>query len=359
MQMNRKNRREKRLPQICSLVLWTVAVLWMLVGIFSAIYQILGNLFGAENPGQKNLAVLVTSFLFLLLCMYLLRRKGVNRLLHVPAGYFILFTGIIVLNEVSLALIREHIEMGDFILYGTTLFISLGVFLQMTLFFFLAVSHQKNKEKQKWNETYIQAQENHYKYLEKREEETKKFRHDMRNHMRAIYELAGQQGMGELRGYVERIWGKFEMPESAVTIGNATADAVINRFAEMFSQKNIEFIVSGHLPSDCFVDAFDLCTIFSNILENALEASEKCEEEFRKVKMQIRYDEDMIFILAENFFAEEILQKAGVLKTSKEKKMGHGYGIQNVIDSAKNYTGTVQHTQNGTCFQIFIILYKT
>lgn len=359
MQKHRKNRREKRLPQICSLVFWTVAVLWMLVGIFSAIYQILGNLFGAGNLGQRNLAVLVISLLFLLLCMYLLRRKGVNRLLHVPVGYFIFFTTIILCNEVLLALIREHIERGDFIICGISLFMSLSILFQMIMVFLLASSCQIIKEKQKWNETYIQAQEKHYEYLEKREEETKKFRHDMRNHMRAIYDLADQEGKDELRGYVERICGKFEMLDSSVTVGNTAADAVINRFADMFSQKNIEFIVSGHLPSDCFVDAFDLCTIFSNILENALEASEKCEEELRKVKLQIRYDEDMIFILAENFFVEEILQKPGVLKTSKEKKMGHGYGIQNVIDSAKNYTGTVQHTQNGTCFQIFIILYKT
>lgn len=49
-------------------------------------------------------------------------------------------------------------------------------------------------------------------------------------------------------------------------------------------------MVSGHLPSECFVDAFDLCTIFSNILLNALEASEKCEEEFRRVKLAVSFD---------------------------------------------------------------------
>lgn len=358
MQMLRKNRREEKLPKIISYILWTVAVLRMLNGIFLAIFQILGNQFGVGKWGQRNLAVTVITFIFLLLCVYLLRRKYIDLLQHVSAGYFIFFTGIIVLNEVSLALIREHIEMGDFILCGIILFMSLSVFSQMIMVFLLAASKQKNTEKQKWNETYLEAQAKHYEYLEKREEETKKFRHDMRNHLRAIYDLAGQEGKEELRGYVEHICGKFEMLDSSVTVGNATADAVINRFAEMFSQKNIEFIVSGHLPSDCFVDAFDLCTIFSNILENAMEASEKCAEEFRKIKLQIRYDKDMIFILAENYFAEEIQHKAGVLKTTKGEKAGHGYGIQNVFESAKNYTGTVEYIQNGNCFQIFVILYK-
>ena len=358
MQMLRKNRREEKLPKIISYILWTVAVLRMLNGIFLAIFQILGNQFGVGKWGQRDLAVTVITFIFLLLCVYLLRRKYIDLFQHVSAGYFIFFTGIIVLDEVSLALIREHIEMGDFILCGIILFMSLSVFSQMFMVFLLVASRQKNAEKQKWNETYLEAQAKHYEYLIKREEETKKFRHDMRNHMRAIYDLAGQEGKEELRGYVEHICGKFEMLDRSVTVGNATADAVINRFAEMFSQKNIEFMVSGHLPSECFVDAFDLCTIFSNILENALEASEKCEEEFRRVKLQIRYDADMIFILEENYLAEEIQRKSGILKTSKQEKTGHGYGVQNVIESAKNYTGTVEYIQNGNCFQIFIVLYE-
>lgn len=359
MQMLRKNIGEERLPKIISYILWMLAVLRMLNGIFLAIFQMLGKFPGMQQLNQNDLAVLIVTILFLCLCAYLLRRKHIAMLQHVPVGYFIFFTGIIVLNEISLALIRKHVETGDLIMCGITLFMSLSVFSQMILVFLLAASKQKNMEKQKWNETYLETQAKHYEYLEKREMETKKFRHDMRNHMRAIYDLAGQEGKDELRGYVERICGKFEMPESAVTVGNATADAVINRFAEMFSQKNIEFIVSGHLPSDCFVDAFDLCTIFSNILENAMEASEKCVEGFRRVKLQIRYDAEMIFILEENYFAGEIQRKSGLLKTSKQEKTGHGYGVQNVIDSAKNYSGTVEYIENGNCFQIFIVLYET
>lgn len=358
MQMLKKNKREERLPKIISFILWTVAVLRMLNGTFLAILQMLGKFPGMQYLNQNDLAASIATIVFLCLCAYLFRRKYIELLQRVPAGYFIFFTGIIVLNEVLLALIQEHIEAGYFITCGITLFMSLSVFSQMFMVFLLAASHQKNMEKQKWNETYLETQAKYYEYLIKREEETKKFRHDMRNHMRAIYDLAGQEGKDELRGYVERICGKFEMPESALTVGNATADAVINRFAEMFSQKKTEFFVSGHLPSDCFVDAFDLCTIFSNILENALEASEKCEEEFRRVKLQIRYDADMIFILEENYLAEEIQRKSGILKTSKQEKTGHGYGVQNVIESAKNYTGTVEYIQNGNCFQIFIVLYE-
>lgn len=358
MQMVRKNKREEKLPKIISFISWTVAVLRMLNGIFQAIFQMLGKLLGMQYLNQNDLAASIVTIVFLCLCAYLFRRKYIDLLQRVPAGYFIFFTGIIVLNEVLLALIQEHIEAGYFITYGITLYMSLSVFSQMFMVFLLAASRQKNTEKQKWNETYLETQAKYYEYLIKREEETKKFRHDMRNHMRAIYDLAGQEGKEELRGYVERICGKFEMPESALTVGNATADAVINRFAEMFSQKKTDFFVSGHLPSDCFVDAFDLCTIFSNILENAMEASEKCAEEFRKIKLQIRYDKDMIFILAENYFAEEIQHKAGVLKTTKGEKAGHGYGIQNVIKSAKNNTGTVEYIQNGDCFQIFIVLYR-
>lgn len=184
-------------------------MLRMLNGIFLAIFQMLGKFPGMQHLNQNDLAASIVTIVFLCLCAYLFRRKYIDLLQRVPAGYFIFLTGIIVLNEVLLVLIQEHIEAGYFITCGITLYMSLSVF----------------------------SQAKHYEYLIKREEETKKFRHDMRNHMRAIYDLAGQEGKEELRGYVEHICGKFEMLDRSVTVGNATADAVINRFAEMFPRK--------------------------------------------------------------------------------------------------------------------------
>ena len=161
MQMLKKNKREERLPKIISFILWTVAVLRMLNGTFLAILQMLGKFPGMQYLNQNDLAASIVTIVFLCLCAYLFRRKYIELLQRVPAGYFIFFTGIIVLNEVLLALIQEHIEAGYFITCGITLFMSLSVFSQMFMVFLLAASHQKNMEKQKWNETYLETQANY------------------------------------------------------------------------------------------------------------------------------------------------------------------------------------------------------
>ena len=109
MQMLKKNKREERLPKIISFILWTVAVLRMLNGTFLAILQMLGKFPGMQYLNQNDLAASIVTIVFLCLCAYLFRRKYIELLQRVPAGYFIFFTGIIVLNQILLTPVEVHI----------------------------------------------------------------------------------------------------------------------------------------------------------------------------------------------------------------------------------------------------------
>lgn len=89
MQMLRKNRGEEKLPKIISYILWTVSVLRMLNGTFSAIFQMSKKLFGLQHLNQNDLAVSIVTIVFLCLCAYLFRRKYIDLLQRVSTGYFI------------------------------------------------------------------------------------------------------------------------------------------------------------------------------------------------------------------------------------------------------------------------------
>lgn len=58
---------------------------------------------------------------------------------------------------------------------------------------------------------------------------------------------------------------------------------------------NIKFIVSGKMPNSCYIIMFDLCTIISNLLDNAMEAVEKIYDSERWIEMTFRYDDLMIY----------------------------------------------------------------
>ena len=56
-------------------------------------------------------------------------------------------------------------------------------------------------------------------------------------------------------------------------------DKAFEKVALLRSNKSgITMEVKGRFPEECAIDAYDLCTIFSNILSNALEAAVETEE---------------------------------------------------------------------------------
>ena len=79
------------------------------------------------------------------------------------------------------------------------------------------------------------------------------------------------------------------------------------------------------------------CTIFSNILSNAIEAAADAEEKY--VSVECRYNERNIIIVVKNSFRNEPENGSPVLKTRKEDLDYHGYGLTNMKDSVDKYNG--------------------
>ena len=101
----------------------------------------------------------------------------------------------------------------------------------------------------------------------------------------------------------------------------------------------VELHIKGQLPEECYIDAFDLCTIFSNLLSNAFEAAKKSEG--RSIEVECGYTTDMIFIIIQNDYSGNIQGSDGKFLTGKSNKEYHGFGLQNIERSVKKYSGNM------------------
>lgn len=340
--------------KLIGISLWLGFILGLVDGISAALVAITTRFLGVKNEWLCDLCGSIVTVLFMWICMEILNQKSKRALEDVSIGYFI-FLGIITFfNQISISIMWDLFEEREKGYYLIALFLSLGVFAQIVMFLLLAASQQLNKEKIQMNKRFLRAQQEHYQYLEKKERETKKFRHDIRSHMYTIRELAEENPA--ILKYIERVFGKIDDAENSCSIGNGIADAILNQSAVMCKERDITFDVSGQLPSDCSVEPYDLCVIFSNLLQNAIEAAEQCEKGGRRVDLQVRYDKDLIMIREENtmngtleFYHEELM-------TTKKMKEGHGYGMQNIVESVANYAGKAEYHAKDGIFQIHIIL---
>ena len=101
------------------------------------------------------------------------------------------------------------------------------------------------------------------------------------------------------------------------------------------------------------------CTIISNLLNNAIEACEKIQEDKRIIEFKIAGYNSQIFISVRNSYdMESIINQKQKFITTKEDKLNHGIGLENVSRTVKKYDGDMRISQENERFIVTINILK-
>lgn len=105
------------------------------------------------------------------------------------------------------------------------------------------------------------------------------------------------------------------------------------------------------------IDDIDLCSIFANTLDNAIEASMKIKEPLqRKITAKARINKGYFSYSIINNKVNEVIVDKETFKSSKPNKKHHGFGLQNVKDIIKKYNGAIDISYTDTQFSVVIII---
>lgn len=251
------------------------------------------------------------------------------------------FTILLVMDACVVSAIRVGADMYEgsrrTLYLIAVVFIIIGTFIQLSAVIILFAQRNVYKEKEQITSKYLNEQKNHYEYLENREKETKKFRHDLRSHMDLISNLAKRHDYDKIDDYLEQMNTKIDTFGNVVTVHNGIVDAIINQYYMKAQENGVQMKVEGKFPVDCSIEAYDLCTIFSNVLSNAYEAAVETEE--KKISLVCGYTERNIIIAVENSCRKKATTEVGLWKTKKNNADYHGYGLENIKDSVQKYDG--------------------
>lgn len=249
-------------------------------------------------------------------------------------------------------LIVQELEMARKLVFQVAyIILVIGMFIQIGLMIALIISRNVYREKEYLAAKYLEEQKIHYEYLENRERLTKKFRHDIKNHLIIVNDLMHKQEYEKCKSYMQEIGERVDGFSYKISVNNGIADAIVNKFYMEAKQKGIELQVKGHLPNPCYLSAFDLCTILSNLLSNAVEAEHEAEGSM--IHLQLRYTETEIMLAIENDYRQKLNQENGAFFTTKEDKLNHGFGLENVKECVRKNHG---HFSINTKNQIFRVL---
>ena len=195
----------------------------------------------------------------------------------------------------------------------------------------LKIENQKIKEK-------IDIQYNYYLSLKKEQEKIDKFRHDMKNHLICIKNLAKTE---ESEKYIEKI--NFEINQNTVDFntGSPILDIIFYEKSLICIDKKIEYQFDVDYSKCEFIDVIDTCSIFSNLLDNAIEACDKITQGKRFIRIKGNKINNFFVIKCENSKINDILYEGKNIATDKENKDLHGIGLKSIRDSFEKYDGVI------------------
>lgn len=321
---------------------WMILLISMLDVISGILVETFVNLVGIKNECIMSLMTSIISMLFICIVGKIYSSKYQYDIIEIGIINIVLFTVLMVIDtfivkildmvmidEAGGTRIKEHSIVLIVIIF--TIFIQSA----MAMLFFL----QRNMYREKENITlrFLNMQKHYYEYLENREIDTKKFRHDLKNHMKILSNYAREEDYEGFNEYLEKINIKISNFGKLITIHNKVADAIISQYWEEAVERGINMSVKGMMPENCDIEPYDICTIFSNLLSNAIEASREAKK--KNICISCRYDDKNIIIRVKNTFNNVGQFYDGEYKTNKKDKNNHGFGIKNIRDCIKKYNG--------------------
>lgn len=192
-----------------------------------------------------------------------------------------------------------------------------------------------------------EMQERYYKVLLEKESDTRKYRHDMNDHLLCLSEMAENEKIGELKEYICEIREGFSLLQRK---GYATGNDIMNILLNYYlsEREDVHISVSGQCTKEFSLNKMEVCTIISNIIKNAVEEIERLQTETEKyIKVKIVQRKQCIVITVKN--SSQLIKTQGIeeVKTVKIDKKNHGIGLKNIMETVQRNGGSFILTGDG------------
>ncbi|CCL55329.1 GHKL domain-containing protein [Clostridioides difficile] len=195
---------------------------------------------------------------------------------------------------------------------------------------------------------------NYYQNVKNNYIKTKELYHDMKNHLICIKEMS--KNNYDTSNYIKNLEKKLDKYNNMFDTGNIALNIILKEKKELCMKKEIRFITGIDFTQCNFINEEDVCSIFSNAIDNAIEACDKIKEGNKSISLQGRLINNFFAIKISNTKSNTIIEKNKCLITSKKNKEFHGLGIKSIKNTLEKYSGTSTIEFTDTMFALNILI---
>ena len=203
-------------------------------------------------------------------------------------------------------------------------------------------------ERALWYEQLLDQQQSYYSYILADQEEASHIRHDMRNQIQTVYALMQSGDSDTAQAQLGELTRMTEQHQSFCR--NRIVDAILHVKDLQYRDRGIKLQCQCSVPEDLAVAGTDLCSLFSNLLDNAANAVEPLEPQQKIVSLSSVFDQNVFTVRCENPYpGEESLLPS-------HRPDGHGLGLSILEDLAKRYQGEMNTETDNDIFKVTLWL---
>lgn len=181
-------------------------------------------------------------------------------------------------------------------------------------------------------------------------------RHDFRHHMVVIDELLGAGKADEARSYADSFIESSAEKHANPYCKNGALDAIAAYYDSLALAKGVESAWFLDVQRNLPVKETDFCSVLGNLVENAINAAEKCDEGDRWLKVKASaLPDSVVTIIVQNSFAEPLRLGADGIPTTS--RVGHGIGSASVAAISNKYDGSFNVAADDNVFTASVLLY--
>lgn len=234
--------------------------------------------------------------------------------------------------------------------------------LNMIIFWIYDYTQKANR---KFTEMQLQLQKEmadarYYQMLSEQDENQRILIHDMRNHLFTISGLLDSENDERVKEYINQIANSPELKTEVHLCDNSTLNLILARYLVICEKEGIQLDVDIRKSCFDFMQIEDITSIFSNMLENAVEASRNAENAFIELNVR-KSDSGQILIALLNSCREKPIQLPdGKFVSHKKDKKNHGFGMKSMEKVIKRYHGTLNayYDEGDNIFHTVVLLNK-
>lgn len=240
--------------------------------------------------------------------------------------------------------------------YMALLIISLFSFIGLLWAITVLARQQKLEQQNAFadiNNSYYEAMEQHYF-------EIRRLKHDMANHLQVLSALPSE----EQQTYLDSLSQNTALSQSLHYCGDATVNAVLAVKENQMNRYGIRLVCSIDIPKELPFERTDICALFANALDNAMEACRRFEKgsgekhsrnESMEITLESRVQKGLFCLNVRNPISATAYEMqyhssrdGSMPASSKQDKRAHGLGLKSMLEIVRRNQGEMElKTENG------------